>query len=262
MLFRSRFVEGFIRPFGVDQAGTTRFAEAIEQLVATPAPAPTGTTVTALAARAALYPPVGALQLLLATQPYRKSLFLTLRKWRQDGRRWFWVSIKHAAQRQLGEKDAPLDPTVPVSEPARTSGRSAKVPGWDLPDAEDARQFITALGRGGKPIIVGPWLSEAGFELLYWIPFLAWAKVHGNLDPSQLVVVSRGGAGAWYRDISHQYEDVFSFYSPDEFRTKNDARIAQQGGRLKHVEVTDFDREIIRAVTEKRGLSGARLLHP
>jgi hypothetical protein len=24
------------------------------------------------------------------------------------------------------------------------------------------------------PILVGPWLSEVGFELLYWIPMLHW----------------------------------------------------------------------------------------
>ena len=173
------------------------------------------------------------------------------------------MAVKHAAQRQLGEKDVPQEATAAADTTAtRARGRSSKVPGWDLPDAEDVRQLVNTLGRGGKPIVIGPWLSEAGFELLYWIPFLAWAKVHGNLDPSQLIVISRGGAGAWYRDITSQYEDVFSFYTPDEFRVKNEARIAQQGGRLKHVEVTDFDREIVRAVTEKRGLTGARLLHP
>ena len=52
------------------------------------------------------------------------------------------------------------------------------------------------------------------------------------------------------------------FYSPDEFRARNEARIVEQRGRLKHVEISSFDREIIAKVTEKRGLSGVRLLHP
>jgi len=121
---------------------------------------------------------------------------------------------------------------------------------------------IARVASGSDPIIVGPWLSETGFELLYWIPFLAWARAYGNLDPSQLVVISRGGAASWYRDITTNYEDVLSFYSPDEFRARNDARIIEQRGRLKHVEICSFDREIIEKVTEKRGLSGARLLHP
>ena len=30
--------------------------------------------------------------------------------------------------------------------------------------------------RKPGPILVGPWLSEVGFELLYWIPLLRWIK--------------------------------------------------------------------------------------
>jgi hypothetical protein len=97
---------------------------------------------------------------------------------------------------------------------------------------------------------------------LYWIPFLAWAKAYGNLDPTQLVVISRGGAASWYRDLTTNYEDVLSFYSPDEFRALNDARIVEQGGRLKHVEMSRFDNDIIAKVIDKRRLRGARVLHP
>jgi len=30
-----------------------------------------------------------------------------------------------------------------------------------------------AVVAGADPIIAGPWLGEVGFELLYWVPFLA-----------------------------------------------------------------------------------------
>jgi hypothetical protein len=33
---------------------------------------------------------------------------------------------------------------------------------------------IAAVARGRGPIIAGPWLSEVGFEVLYWVPFLRW----------------------------------------------------------------------------------------
>src|SRR5436189_234162 len=135
-------------------------------------------------------------------------------------------------------------------KPGRQRDPAKKLAGWNLPEAEETRELVTGLGRSGRPILIGPWLSEAGFELLYWIPFLAWAKAYGNLDPSQLVVISRGGAASWYRDITPNYEDVLSFYSPDEFRARNDARIVEQRGRLKHVEISSFDREIIAKVTE------------
>jgi hypothetical protein len=118
------------------------------------------------------------------------------------------------------------------------------------------------LGRQDRPIIVGPWLTETGFESLYWIPFLAWAKSYGNLRDDQLIVVSRGGAAPWYRHISSNYHDILSLYSADELRTRNDARVHEQKGRLKHIEIGDFDNEIIERVRQARGLGKVRVLHP
>jgi len=258
-----RFVEGFVRPFGASVAATPRFADALEMLAASPAPPPAGAGAVEGLLRLALYPAVGALQLLLVTQPHRKRVRMQVRKWFQDGRRRVFVTLKQFAQSQLGEKEVPAAPPPPLTpKPGRQRGPAKKPAGWNLPEAEETRELVTGLGRSGRPILIGPWLSEAGFELLYWIPFLAWAKTYGNLDPSQLVVISRGGAASWYRDLTTNYEDVLSFYSPDEFRARNDARIVEQRGRLKHVEISSFDREIIAKVTEKRGLSGVRLLHP
>jgi hypothetical protein len=260
------FVEGFIRPFGGSVAATPKFSEAIERLGAAPAPQAQRAGIFVGLLRLMLYPAVAALQVLLVTQPHRKRVRLQIKKWGQDSRRRAFVALKQFAQRQLGEKElaaAPLGPPSALTpKPGRQRDPAKKLAGWNLPEAEETRETITALGRSGRPILIGPWLSEAGFELLYWIPFLAWAKAYGNLDPSQLVVISRGGAASWYRDITTNYEDVLSIYSPDEFRSRNDARIVEQRGRLKHVEISSFDREIIATVTEKRGLTGVRLLHP
>ena len=262
----ARFVEGFIRPFGSDAPATPRFVEAIEHLAALPAPPPSRPSIVDLLARVPLYPVAGALHLLLTTQPYRKEGRRLIRKGWQDGRRRVFVTLKEFAQARLGEKvltPQPLGPSSALTpKPGRQRDPAKKLAGWDLPDAVDTRELVTALGRSGRPILIGPWLSEAGFELLYWIPFVAWAKAYGNFDPAQLVVISRGGAASWYRDISTQYEDIFSLYSPEEFRRRNDERIIAQDGRLKHVKVSGFDEEIVRRVTEKRGLKGALLLHP
>jgi hypothetical protein len=261
-----RFVEGFIRPFGAMVPATPRFAEAVDKLGSMPSPRPVGDGYVERALRLALYPAVGALQMLLVTQPHRKHVRLQVKKWAQDSRRRAFVALKQFAQRQLAEKEltaAPLGPPSALTpKPGRQRDPAKKLAGWNLPEAEETRELVTGLGRSGRPILIGPWLSEAGFELLYWIPFLSWAKTYGNLDPSQLVVISRGGAASWYRDITTNYEDVLSFYSPDEFRSRNEARIVEQRGRLKHVEISSFDREIIAKVTEKRRLSGVRLLHP
>ena len=261
-----RFVEGFIRPFGASVPATAKFAEAIERLGAQPAPRAQRAGMFEGLLRLVLYPAMAALQLLLATQPHRKRVRLAIKKIFQDGRRRIFVALKQFAQRQIGEKEltaAPLGPPSALTpKPGRPRDPAKKLAGWNLPEAEETRELVTALGRSGRPILIGPWLSEAGFELLYWIPFLRWAKTYGNLDPLQLVVISRGGAASWYRDLTTNYEDVLSFYSPEEFRASNDARILEQRGRLKHVDICGFDREIIAKVTEKRGLSGVRLLHP
>ena len=36
------------------------------------------------------------------------------------------------------------------------------------------RLDLWRAARGSAPIVVGPWLSEVGYEVLYWIPFLRW----------------------------------------------------------------------------------------
>ena len=92
--------------------------------------------------------------------------------------------------------------------------------------------------------------------------FVAWAKAYGNFDPSRMVVVSRGGASSWYRHITPNYEEIFSFFTPDEFRARNESRIDEQEGRQKHLEISSFDREIIDRVERKLGLTGAEVLHP
>src|SRR5690348_16329422 len=40
--------------------------------------------------------------------------------------------------------------------------------------AEEIDRQIADLASGTKPIVVGPWLAEVGYEVLYWIPFLRW----------------------------------------------------------------------------------------
>ena len=72
--------------------------------------------------------------------------------------------------------------------------------------------------RGTGPIIVGPWTGEVGFELLYWVPFVRWLVSKFRLEPSRLVIVSRGGVSRWYGPLARQYVDIFSLLTTDQFR--------------------------------------------
>ena len=76
--------------------------------------------------------------------------------------------------------------------------------GTELPDAREVRELITAFGRSGRPVIAGPWLSETGFELLYWVPFVRWMVERARIDGDRLIVVTRGGARGWYRDLTRR----------------------------------------------------------
>jgi len=116
---------------------------------------------------------------------------------------------------------------------------------------------IDDLTRGDHPVIVGPWSSEVGYEVLYWIPFLRWVKDAFRLDPARVVAVSRGGVASWYRGVADRYAEIWNELSPDTFA----ARITERG-KVKQMEVSAFDREIAASVESRLGLSGARVLHP
>jgi hypothetical protein len=261
------FVDGFVRPFGRDVAATPKFVDAVEAVAAQPRPVREARGGSALLAHAALYPLAILMSLQLRTQPWRKRTRNKLRKQWERRKTLLLRRIKQLAQDYLGggrrKKTGPAATSSALTPKAGRQRDPAKtLAGTNLPDARQTRELVTVLGRSGRPIILGPWLSETGFELLYWIPFLAWAKAYGNFDPERLVVVSRGGAAGWYRHITPHYEDIFSFFTPDEFRAANERRIEEAEGRQKHIDISSFDKEILDRVRAKRGLKGAEILHP
>lgn len=261
----TQFAGGFIRPFGLDQAATPRFVDALDTIVARPAPRRSSSRVMGWVWRLPLAVVAGVLALNLRTQLWRKRTRNQVRKDYRAWRRRVLIDLKQFAARALNKRPRDLD-DQPSSALTPKLGRprdpAKRLAGWDIEEAREIRELVTLLGRSSRPILLGPWLSETGFELLYWIPFLTWAKTYGNFDPERLVVVSRGGAAPWYAHLTPHYEDVLSFFSPDEFRQRNDERIVEQRGRLKHMEVSSFDRDIIARVHERRGVRDAALLHP
>lgn len=114
---------------------------------------------------------------------------------------------------------------------------------------------------GSDPIVVGPWLSEVGYEVLYWIPFVRWVKAAYRLDPEQLIVVSRGGVASWYGDIAAHYVEIFDHLDPGAFAVKNLDRTAADG-TVKQYATSALDEEILAAVKRSLGLSRVQVLHP
>src|ERR671928_1393435 len=61
---------------------------------------------------------------------------------------------------------------------------------------------IDDVVNSARTLVAGPWLSEVGFETLYWVPFLHWVQKAFRLSPDRVVAVSRGGVQSWYSAIA------------------------------------------------------------
>ena len=248
---RSRkFTEAFIRPKGLDVPATPIFVEAIEKLLARQ-PRPPFSPPAAGIARMMLPRVLETLS--------RTSEAASRRVSAEEG------GVAHGARKRQASARAKVEAIGGVSPLAPRVGkvREQKVlAGSETPEALAVREEILRMAADGRPIVAGPWLSEAGFELLYWVPFVKWAARYAKLDPSRLYVVSRGGTRAWYGGVAAHYDDVFRYFSPDEFRTRNEERISEQKGVLKHVQLAGFDRAIVEQVASTHALTDYHVLHP
>lgn len=111
------------------------------------------------------------------------------------------------------------------------------------------------LQRSTRPILVGPFRGEVGFEALYWVPFI---KALG-LAPERLIPITRGGAHLWYE--AQQSCDLFSLRDPKDVRVENMYQ-QKRTGLLKQVRVSAFDRSVVRDAARQLGLSKYLVLHP
>ena len=128
--------------------------------------------------------------------------------------------------------------------------------GWNQTEWQVERDLATLLD-GGHPVIVGPWLAEVGYEVLYWIPFLRWVAAAYQLDPARVTVLSRGGVAAWYEGIGSRYVEIWDLITPAEFARRNAER-----GDLKQLSGSSLESELIAAAGRDGSLAGARVLHP
>ena len=117
-----------------------------------------------------------------------------------------------------------------------------------------ATRRAALLGRSDRPIVVGPWCGEVGFELLYWIPFVHWLVDRARIDGQRLVVVTRGGADVWYRDLASRSVEIFDLIDADAFR--------HHAATWKQHRISPFDRRLLAGAIKSAGLPRARVLHP
>jgi hypothetical protein len=123
------------------------------------------------------------------------------------------------------------------------------------------RELARAVS-GSDPIVVGPWLSEVGYEVLYWVPFVRWVQAQFHIPHERLVVVTRGGASAWYADVTANAVELFDLMSPDDYAAGNAQRSADDRGTLKQFGVSRMDQRIVDDVQRRIGARSIRVLHP
>ena len=128
--------------------------------------------------------------------------------------------------------------------------------GWNRTEWQVERE-LAALTASDGPLIVGPWLAEVGYEILYWIPFLRWVRLAYRVDTSRVIAISRGGVGAWYDGIAGRYAEMWDHIEPAEFARRN-----AQRAELKQMTSSPLEQDLVAAVTRAHGLADARVLHP
>jgi hypothetical protein len=125
-----------------------------------------------------------------------------------------------------------------------------------------AGRAFAAAARGDRPILVGPFLSEIGFEVLYWLPMLAHYFERHAIAKERVVAISRGGAGVWYADLAAGYVDVFDHLTPAELKEAQSRRLEQVGAQ-KQFAVSGLDERLLALARRDAGVGAdAAVLHP
>jgi hypothetical protein len=122
------------------------------------------------------------------------------------------------------------------------------------------RRHEAALGRAireGRHLLVGPFLGEVGFELLYWIPVLR--RLLAGVERERVTVLARGGAGTWYSDLAGASIDALDLLPADGYLDELVARRRREGN-TKQFFPDRLDRRLVELARERLG--DAAVVHP
>ena len=151
----------------------------------------------------------------------------------------------------------------PLAQPPQPVRLARKVCTAAVVYARDtqARARAARLGACRGHVLVGPWLSEVGFEVLYWIPMVRHLLARHQIDPGRVVALSRGGADGWYEGLAGRYLDALDWFTVDEVRQAREQHVALSGGEKQHRR-GPFERILVARARETLGLDSVRVLHP
>jgi ABC-type polysaccharide/polyol phosphate transport system ATPase subunit len=166
-----------------------------------------------------------------------------------------------AANSTTSPPEPPQPPRTAVSltQHLSTKNRSARAAMTPfLADAEAQR-----LASSDRPILLGPWLGNANWELLYWRPYVSWLLEQFDRRQRRVIAISRAGADLWYRTLGDEYVDLLDVYGLEEFERIGAERLRVTGMRKQRY-ISDIERGILDAVAQTLDLQidDCEILHP
>jgi hypothetical protein len=113
--------------------------------------------------------------------------------------------------------------------------------------------------REGRRLVVGPFLGEVGFELLYWIPTLRRLLAEHGVDRTRVTALTRGGAGAWYGDFAAGSIEILDLVPPDGYLHELVERRRREGNTKQYF-ADELDTRLTNEALRRDGDAAA--VHP
>jgi DNA-binding phage protein len=121
------------------------------------------------------------------------------------------------------------------------------------------RFYREHIRRSKRPVVLGPWRTEVGFEVLYHLPFMAWLLK--GVEQKRVYVITRGGAGVWYPVNPNKTVDLYKIRPVGEVRRQTSLDIVRYKA-MKHYRVSKWDREVITQSCGLWGIENPIVVHP
>jgi hypothetical protein len=115
------------------------------------------------------------------------------------------------------------------------------------------------LAASTHPILVGPWRSEVGFEVLYWIPYLTALRKRYGISRDRIIALGRGGSAAWYDAAGTA--DLYEHLPVGVVRTLS-LQSAQQTGSIKQNTAQDWECHVCALTATSLGIAKYHTLSP
>ena len=151
-----------------------------------------------------------------------------------------------AVPRSNGRASGWRGSTITCSSPSGSSGRSS-VSSRSRPPLEVRSSSVPGPRKSATKRCTGCRFSRG---LLITTAFAR----------SDVVALSRGGTGLWYRGIAGRYIEIFDLVDPAEFAKQAAAR--RERGDQKQMALSEFDRDLIRLAGGRLGVQNPAVWHP